>query len=634
MSNTSKNGLILIFILIVATILRCYNLFEIPFTHDEFSALFRTQYTSFKELLDKGIKPDGHPAGVQIFLYYYSHLFGKDEWVIKLPFIILGITSVFLIYLIGKEWFGTTTGLICAAFMATLEYPVMYSQIARPYISGLAECLFMVYFWHKVVFKSEKNFFLNASLYIISSAFCAYNHYFSLLFAIIVGFTGLFFIKKEKLLWYVMAGVSIFIMFLPYFPTFIYQLNLKGVGGWLGPPDNSFLWEYLKYIFHFSWFVFFEVVAIFIIGLFFGTRKLTFSFISLIWFLLPFLIGFFYSRLVNPVLQESCLIFSFPFLLLTIFGSNSNLSVQKNFLLVLGIIVINVSSLVFERQYYKLFYNSPYERIIEESNKVKKEYTSSISVIDSHKRISRYYINKHNLDSDFIWYDKFKNINDFIHFLQSQKARYLSYGSISGEDRVIPFIIKDYYPYLIEQKNYYNGTFYLFSKMPPNKISPRNYTNNYGFEGASDNWNLNNNHIKPIPFSGNYSCEMDSTTEFGPIYEARLNDIIKNKNDYIDISCWCKSADNLANVNLVATLKKKEEMIAWMAVDLEKFRMGKDKWFKVYYSIKLSDIKFDLNHTILNVYMWNMGKKDLLIDDFYIHQRNGNSILYGLFRNF
>lgn len=634
MSNSNKNSLILIFILIVAAILRCYNLFEIPFTHDEFSALFRTQYSSFNELLNKGIKPDGHPAGVQVFLYYYSHLFGKDEWIIKLPFIILGITSVFLIYLIGKEWFGVTSGLICAAFIATLEYPVMYSQIARPYISGLTECLFMVYFWYKVVFKPEKHFLLNISLYILSSVLCAYNHYFSLLFAIIVGFTGLFFIRKEKFLWYVMAGISIFIMFLPYFPFFIYQLNLKGVGGWLGPPDNSFLWEYLKYVFHFSWFVFFEVAAIFLIRLFYGTRNLTFLLISLIWFLLPLFIGFFYSKLVNPVLQESCLLFSFPFLLLAIFSNNSNLSVQKNFLLVLGIIVINISSLVLERRYYKLFYNSPYQRIIEESNKVKSKYSSSISVIDSHKRISRYYINKHHLDSDFIWYDKFKDINNFIHFLQNQKALYLSYGSLSGEDRVIPFIIKDYYPYLIEQKNYYNGTFYIYSKTPHNKISTKHYVHKFGFEATSDNWNLNNNHIKTIPFSGNHFCEMDSTTEFGPIYEAPLTDIIKNENDYIDISCWSKSADNLKDVNLVATLKEKDRMIAWMAVNLEKFRMEESGWFKAYYSIKLSDIKFDEKHTILNVYIWNQGKKNLLIDDFNISQRNGNPVLYGLFRIF
>jgi 4-amino-4-deoxy-L-arabinose transferase-like glycosyltransferase len=510
MSDRSKNNLILIFILIVATTLRCYNLFEIPFTHDEFSALFRTQYSSFSELLEKGIKPDGHPAGVQVFLYYYSRLFGKEEWIIKLPFIISGVAAVFMMYLIGRNWFGVTTGLICAAFMATLEYHVMYSQIARPYVSGLTACLFMVFFWHKVVFKPEKRFYQNLSFYIITSALCAYNHYFSLLFAIIVGFTGLFFIKKEKVLVYITAGILIFILFLPYFSVFLYQLSLKGVGGWLGAPDNSFLLEYLKYIFHFSWFVFFEVIAVILLGFFFRTRDFAFNkkyfWISAIWFILPFLTGFFYSKYVNPVLQESCLIFSFPFLLLAILSYTSNLSVLKNFIIVLVIIVINVSSLVFERRYYTLFYNSTYERIVENTHKVKNKYSSLTSIVDSHKRISRYYIHKHSLDSNFTWYDEFKDINDFIQFLQNQKTQYLSYGSISGEDRVVPFIIKDYYPYLIEQKNYYNGMFYLYSKMPGIKASSEGYTHAYGFEQASDNWNLNNNRIiKNNAFSGMYS---------------------------------------------------------------------------------------------------------------------------------
>ena len=62
---------VLVLILLFAAVLRFWNYFEIPFTHDEFSALFRTQFNSFSELIDKGIKIDGHPAGVQMFLYFW-----------------------------------------------------------------------------------------------------------------------------------------------------------------------------------------------------------------------------------------------------------------------------------------------------------------------------------------------------------------------------------------------------------------------------------------------------------------------------------------------------------------------------------------------------------------------------------
>ena len=65
------NKTILLLILIVASALRIYNIFSIPFSHDEFSALSRLNFNSFSELIAKGVKIDGHPALVQVFLYYW-----------------------------------------------------------------------------------------------------------------------------------------------------------------------------------------------------------------------------------------------------------------------------------------------------------------------------------------------------------------------------------------------------------------------------------------------------------------------------------------------------------------------------------------------------------------------------------
>ena len=59
-------------ILVVAFLLRFFDLFNIPFTHDEFSTLFRTNFSSFSELIEKGVKIDAHPAGLQVFIYYYK----------------------------------------------------------------------------------------------------------------------------------------------------------------------------------------------------------------------------------------------------------------------------------------------------------------------------------------------------------------------------------------------------------------------------------------------------------------------------------------------------------------------------------------------------------------------------------
>ncbi len=637
-----KDNLLLIgFILLVAAALRFYNLYQIPFTHDEFSAIFRTHFSSFSELIERGVKPDGHPAGVQIFLYYYTKLFGYKEWVVKLPFILAGTISVFLVYLIGKKWFGTSAGLISAAFMATLEYTVMYSQIARPYTSGLLFCLLMVYFWHKVVFEPRR-FPINLLLYVLMSALCTYNHYFSLLFAIIVGLTGVFFINRDRLLWYILAGIAIIILFLPHFRIFLYQfLEIGGVGGWLGPPENSFFFTYIAYVFHFSWFVF-SVVILLLVSRFLPlfpieevSENKRFILISFLWFLLPFGFGFFYSIFVNPVLQESCLLFSFPFLLLALFGLMKEKSFKFNIVAVSVALIVNVATLIFERDYYALFYNSAYKGIVEDTHRVSKEKKGNIvSIVDSHKKISRYYIRQMNLDSSFIWYDRFIDKKSFINFIQNQTCEYLSYGCISGEDRVIPAIILDYYPNLISQSNYYNGIFYLFGKKPETENEIK-YTHAYGFESPSKKWigDGASGIVNGTSHSGQKSFKLNGNIEFSPVFEEQLSKIVKNRNDYIDISFWVSSRHTLKDVMLVATLKSGSEMKAWLPATLEDYQtVDGDSWFKVYLSVKLSDIQVNLNNTVLNVYIWNHGKKEFVADDFEIRQRNGNPFIYGLFR--
>jgi len=181
------NRLVLILIMLVAVALRFYNLFEIPLTHDEFSAIFRTRFSSFLELIQQGVVKDGHPAGVQVFLYYWVKVFGEVDWIIKIPFLLCGVVSVFLVYKIGSLWFNETTGLLSAAVICSTQFTVMYSQIARPYSSGLFLSLAMVYLWSFLMLNPENKFNRNLIAFIALATLCTYNHYFSLLFAFIVG---------------------------------------------------------------------------------------------------------------------------------------------------------------------------------------------------------------------------------------------------------------------------------------------------------------------------------------------------------------------------------------------------------------------------------------------------------------
>ena len=87
------NELLLTIILLVAAILRFYNYSELSMSGDEISVLIRLQLNSLKDVIDVGVRPDGHPAGVQVLLYYWTHFFGITEACVRLPFVISGIRA-------------------------------------------------------------------------------------------------------------------------------------------------------------------------------------------------------------------------------------------------------------------------------------------------------------------------------------------------------------------------------------------------------------------------------------------------------------------------------------------------------------------------------------------------------------
>lgn len=635
------NNKILILILIISSALRLYHYFEIPYTHDEFSALFRTHFNSFSELIEKGVKVDGHPAGIQVFLYYWTAIFGYSEWIVKLPFICFGILSVLMIYLIAKEWYNETVALISASFLASIQFTIMYSQIARPYISGLFFSLLMVYFWTKIIRYPHKQFYLNSLFFVISAIFCAYNHYFSLLFAAIVGVSGIFFIQKQFLLKYMASGFIIALLYIPHLQIFIYQLKVGGVGGWLGKPNNDFILNYLGYIFDFSTVTYLLIALLIIFGLF-KSGKIQQNFrhftLFLSWFILPFLIGFFYSKYVNSVLQYSVLIFSMPFLFFVLFGHFKSMPIKANLILVFAILSVNTYAVVKERKHYELFYNSPYEQILADQESAKRTFSNNACIIDSNdenKKISQYYIDKMNYKTDFIWYDSFGSEKDFIAYIQkqSQVSDYMYFGCLSSIDpNVIP-LIQDYFPEIEKQKNYAGGTTFVFSKS--NNSEKVIDLQDFETKGKKLWSSIDENKISDsLAFSGKFSYVLDEKTEWGPKFAIPLSKVMLNKNNFIDISAKVHLTAKSDDILLVATLNSTDQNFFWSGTSFDRFITNtchdKKDWITIHHSVKLSDMNLNYPDIQLQIYVWNKGLHKFLIDDISINLRKGNPMIYGL----
>ncbi|MDB4083402.1 glycosyltransferase family 39 protein, partial [Vicingaceae bacterium] len=125
-----------IFILI-GVALRFYGFSDWSLSNDELSALSRTNFSSFSELIDKGIWVDGHPALIQIFEFYWVQLFGNSVFYVRLPFVLMSIGASIYFYRLLDVWLNKNAVLVGLALFVPNYLFVLYSQIARPYTAGL-----------------------------------------------------------------------------------------------------------------------------------------------------------------------------------------------------------------------------------------------------------------------------------------------------------------------------------------------------------------------------------------------------------------------------------------------------------------------------------------------------------------
>ncbi|MBE0641186.1 MAG: glycosyltransferase family 39 protein, partial [Bacteroidales bacterium] len=310
-------------VLALAGILRFYEISAFSFSNDELSALLRLQYDDWTQLIREGVMPDYHPAGVQVLLWLWVRLGGTAEAWVRLPFILSGIGAVFMTYLLGRRWYGHASGLIAASALAVLEFPLLYSRLARPYATGMLLVLVLIWLWDRFLFrspdKSSTGRLLKGVPLTMAFAACMYDHYFCFLLAAIIGLSGL--LKTTgRLRWaYLITGLGAMLLFLPHFRISLHHFTDEGLSGWLGPPGLNWPLEHWVHIFNSS-----IPLAIAAGGMLLYTLWLRVPGstvqprLLILWWLLPLIVAWLYSLFIDPVAQHSILVFGFPLLLIAL----------------------------------------------------------------------------------------------------------------------------------------------------------------------------------------------------------------------------------------------------------------------------------------------------------------------------
>jgi len=645
-------------ILGIAFILRFYNLWNLPFTNDELSTLNRLNFNSFSELLKNAIWTDGHPAGVQSFLWFYTKVVGTNPLLIKLPFIILGFLSLPLYFFAARNLTNTRTALFTLVFIATLQYPLFYAQTIRPYSSGQFIAALSIYFWSKHIYQATKKFnFIKIIPLSIAVFLSLSNHYFNgfLIFYLLP--IGLIINPQTRNLNYLSPWLVGTIFYIPQFNIFFHQLKV-GSPGWLSTPSISTVIDHIKYCFHFSSIYLVLFISLFIYSVIQNRKWHTLKRTTFIWlacFLIPILTAYFYSIFRAPIFQDSIFVFSFFFLFLflgdILLPAKINL---KTFGIILAIIIsTNLGSLIFNRQHFQQYFHHGYAQLAKDVIKLQTIRDAPIHIFGFEPFFYEYSRNQfkkknHQLISfhrDVFFADSAKTSQSFIrNFHNFTDSQIIVANAIEMPLWCIT-ILEKHYPFSIRSLHF-GSEVYLFSKT--NNILPsheRTTGSNHLIINA-ENVPQKIKTLSIIPTnSSKTTYPYVSNEQYLETFEINMTQFEKPfgqsefKHATVEICGEIELPDtlhqNLGKIKLIASITNKHnESIHFMAENFEKYWDAKNRKTSCYLVGSFNHFQFNEDCKFTFFIENELKQKIKILAPLKILLKSGNSNIYSLTNDF
>lgn len=626
MRSFIKKYPLLVFILALAFVVRFAAGYIQSFSNDELSALYRLQYKNFYDLMYWGVQVDNHPAFTQLFLYLYEPLVPKGEIFIRLPFIIATTVSLGYVFFSLKKLSGEFAAYMVTIVLAFAGFSIQLGYFARPYAFGILFTSAATYYWIKIFIDQDKS-----KKYLIFFTLCAilsaYTHYLALLQIAILGIATFFFAPVRSWWKIVVAGMVSVLGFLPHFTITKYHLSVGGIGAWLGKAHDYFIVDIFFEYFDRSPFVMgaFLLVCLIVICLKPTQPKfknvLVLAFISVT----PFLILYFYSVKINPLLQYSACFFLMPFLLGTFFSIFETDLTNSKFVkyLYAGVVAVFMSSTLFFYSAFEPIHFAEFKKIAQYIEEHESDSVNTVVVVNNPFYID-YYLDEKK--PDLYIGDMGDNLNFLRRYIDTCRAPEFVYAFTNERSNPeIPFLIQNSFPKIEYLQYFMNSELYHFSKKRTESVY---YIPKYEFDydgekyrdvtGKKDRW------YKSAFF-------IDSTEEFSPAFEIKLSELDLNPSSQVGVYCGVAEHE-FCDMQIVISVETKGKEPFWKSRSLSNQYYhfnGGGRINMFFLSEPLGSDKIDLKNGLLKIYIWNPNGCKGIIGPFEIDFFEGNPFTTG-----
>ena len=162
-------------ILISAGVLRLFRLEYEGLWLDEIGQVMVAD-NSFLQVILQSVKHYGNTP-LDYLVTHFALYVGKSEGILRLPAVIWGVLSVYIIYKVGNTLFGHKAGILAAFLLAFLPIHVYYSREVRFYsLATLFGLLNLLFFLNAIEQNTRKSWIFFG----IIQTFALYSHYYIL----------------------------------------------------------------------------------------------------------------------------------------------------------------------------------------------------------------------------------------------------------------------------------------------------------------------------------------------------------------------------------------------------------------------------------------------------------------------
>ena len=458
----------IILILIIASFLRLYHLGFQGAWLDEVHTLKESDpKLSFSEFHQTIMFREGIPHFYFLLIRFLSELIGSNIFTARLVSAIVGIASVWFIYLLGKELYNKQAGNIAAILLTFNLFHIEYSQEARSY--SLLTFLVIISFYFLVLFVKKINL-KNAILLGFFSGLITNAQPIGIVNVLAIYLVLLIVLiysdakdRQKVFIYSFFSGIVSLIVFSPVYQIVIKVSEIKNM--WIPAPTFDSIIQVFILLSGKSKAVFFITlffITLFIIALIYNklqnknklilNDKIAFSFtVLLVWILLEIGIIIGKSYIGESIVLHRYFIGILPaFMLFLAIGLElikNNLIKISALVIILGFMIYNV---ITPNNYYSTRTKSQYDKVCEE---IIKRNIQKDKIVSNWGWLLSYYLNSQNNSKPVLE----SSLENYVDDLKNGAVNAGSFWYVDGNSR--PYILNE------DLKKYLNDNFIVTDKI-------------------------------------------------------------------------------------------------------------------------------------------------------------------------